>query len=42
MEMATSMLKAKNLTNNFWAEVVACVAYILNRSPTKSVKNAIP
>lgn len=42
MEMARSMLKAKNLSNVFWVEVVACVVYILNRSPTKSVKDRIP
>ena len=36
------MLKAKNLSNEFWAEAVACAIYILNRSPTKSVKNTIP
>ena len=42
MEMARSMLKAKNLSNDFWAEAIACAAYILNRSPTKSVKNTIP
>ena len=40
--MARGMLKAKNLSNEFWAEAVACVVYILNRTPTKSVKNTIP
>ena len=40
--MERSMLKAKTLSNEFWAEVVACVVYILNKSPTKSVKNTIP
>ena len=42
MEMARSMLEAKNISNEFWVEAVACVVYILNRSPTKSVKNTIP
>eukprot|EP01018_Ginkgo_biloba_P024376 Gb_03317 [translate_table: standard] len=36
MEMARSMLKSKNLRNDYWA------VYILNRSPTKSVKNITP
>eukprot|EP01018_Ginkgo_biloba_P027772 Gb_16799 [translate_table: standard] len=38
MEMARSMLKSKNLPNDYWAEVV----YILNHSPTKLVKNITP
>ncbi|KAA0032243.1 integrase [Cucumis melo var. makuwa] len=37
MEMARSMLKAKNLPNEFWGDVVACTVYILNRAPTKSI-----
>eukprot|EP01018_Ginkgo_biloba_P029277 Gb_13701 [translate_table: standard] len=32
------MLKYKNLPNDYWAEAV----YILNHSPTKSVKNITP
>lgn len=42
MEMARSMLKAKHFPNDYWAKVVACVAYILNRCPTKSVQNNVP
>eukprot|EP01018_Ginkgo_biloba_P020396 Gb_28242 [translate_table: standard] len=42
MEMAQSMLKSKNLPNDYWAEAVATTVYILNRSPTKSVKNITP
>ena len=42
MEMARSMMKAKHLPNEFWAEVVACAVYILNRCPTKSVKDKVP
>jgi len=37
MEMARSMLKAKHFQNDYWAEVVACEAYILYRCPTKRV-----
>jgi hypothetical protein len=42
MEMARSMLKGKNLSNEYWAEVVACAMYILNKSPTKIVRDMIP
>ena len=42
MTMARSMLKVKNLPNEYWAEAVACSIYILNRSPTKSVKGKFP
>ena len=36
------MLKGKNLPNEYWAEAVACAIYILNRSPTKIVRDKIP
>jgi hypothetical protein len=42
MEMARSMLTAKHLSNEYWAEAVATAIYILNRCLTKSVKNRIP
>jgi hypothetical protein len=42
MDMAKSMLKGKNLSNEYWAEVVDCVVYILNRSPTKILRDMIP
>ena len=42
MEMARSMLKGKNLPIEYWAEVVACAVYILNRSPTRIVRDKIP
>lgn len=32
-----SMLKGKCVPREFWAEVVACAVYLLNRYPTKSV-----
>eukprot|EP00253_Pinus_taeda_P019173 PITA_19173 len=41
MDMARSMLKAKHLPNDYWAEVVNCAAYILNRCPTKAVMNRV-
>jgi len=37
--MARSMLKGKVLPNKFWAEAVNTAAYILNRSPTKAIRN---
>eukprot|EP00253_Pinus_taeda_P014181 PITA_14181 len=42
MDMARSMLKEKHLPNDYWAEGVHCVAYILNRCPTKAVMNKVP
>ena len=42
MEMARSMLAAKHLPNEYWGEVVATAVYIMNRCPTKSVKNKVP
>eukprot|EP00253_Pinus_taeda_P032692 PITA_32692 len=41
MDMARSMLKAKHLPNDYWAEAVNCAAYILNRCPTKDVMNRV-
>ena len=40
--MARSMLKGKNLPNVYWAEVVSFAVYILNRSPTKIVRDMTP
>lgn len=42
MEMARSMLKGKNLPNEYWAKGVSCSIYILNKSPTKIVRDMIP
>ncbi|CAL1407138.1 unnamed protein product [Linum trigynum] len=42
VEMARSMLKAKKLPNNLWAEAVNTTIYILNISPTKAVRNKTP
>jgi hypothetical protein len=42
MNMARSLLKEKNLSNDFWGEVIACYVYVLKWSPTKSVKNKVP
>ena len=42
MNMARSLLKARNLSKDYWAEAVACAVYILNRSPTSSVEGKVP
>jgi hypothetical protein len=36
------MLKGKGLPNKLWAEAVNTAVYILNRSPTKAVRNKTP
>eukprot|EP00253_Pinus_taeda_P020270 PITA_20270 len=41
MDMVSSMLKAKHLPNDYWAEAINCAAYILNRCPTKVVMNKV-
>ena len=40
--MARSLLVGKRLSNDYWAEVVACSVYIFNRSPTSSVQGKVP
>ena len=42
VEMARSMLKAKELPDQFWGEAVATAVYLLNISPTKAVQNKTP
>ena len=42
MNMKMSMLKARHFSNEYWAEAVACVVYVINKSPTKSVMNGVP
>lgn len=37
MDMVRCMQKLKNLSNEFWAEAISCVVYVLNRCPTRSV-----
>jgi len=41
MNMVRSMLKGINLSNEYWAEAVACAIYVINISPTKSVMNKV-
>jgi hypothetical protein len=42
MNMVKSMLKDKNSSNEYWSEVVACLVYILNLSPTSTLENQVP
>jgi len=42
MEMARCMVKSQALPHAFWLEVVMCVAYVLNRCPTKALKSVTP
>jgi hypothetical protein len=40
--MARSLLKAKKLPKQYWAEAVSCAVYLLNRFPTRSLQGVIP
>ncbi|KAK8540598.1 hypothetical protein V6N13_027117 [Hibiscus sabdariffa] len=42
LNMARSMLKAKNMPKEFLVKVVSCVVYLSNRSLTKNVDNVTP
>ena len=42
MVMACNMMAAKHLSNEYQAEAVTSDVYIMNRCPTKSVKNKVP
>jgi transposase InsO family protein len=42
MDMAQSMLKEKHLSNEYWGDVVLFFVFILNRSPTKTVRDRVP
>eukprot|EP00253_Pinus_taeda_P002954 PITA_02954 len=41
-EMANCMLQSKGLILSFWAEAINCANYIINRTPTKVLKNITP
>ena len=42
MEMAKSLVSAKELPKCFWAEAIHTAAYILNQSPTTALHNRTP
>lgn len=41
-EMANCMLQSKGLGLSFWDKATNCANYIINHTPTKSLKNIIP
>jgi transposase InsO family protein len=40
-EMANCMIQSKGLSLKYWAEAINCANYIVNRTPTKALKNII-
>ena len=42
VEMTRSMMKAKGLQTKYLGEVVATTIYLINRCPTKLVRDKIP
>ena len=40
--MARSLLKAKKLPKQYWAEAVSCAMYLLNCCPTRSLQAVTP
>ena len=42
LDMVRSMLKEKKLPHNLWGEAVATACYVLNRCPTKKLKEIVP
>ncbi|XP_044480793.1 uncharacterized protein LOC123207452 [Mangifera indica] len=42
LDMTRTLLNERRLPKQFWAEAVACSVYLLNRCPTKSVRNMTP
>jgi len=42
VDMTRCLLKGKNLPHQFWGKAVSTTTYILNRSPTKRLKNNTP
>ena len=42
VEMARSMMKEKGLPTEYWGEAIAIAVYLINRHPTKSVREKTP
>jgi hypothetical protein len=40
--MANCMIQSKGLSLKYWAEAINCENYIVNRTPTKALKNITP
>jgi hypothetical protein len=41
-EMVDCMIQSKGLSLKYWAEAINCANYIVNRTPTKALKNITP
>jgi hypothetical protein len=41
-EMANCMIQSKGLSLQYWEEAINCESYIVNRTPTKALKNITP
>jgi hypothetical protein len=41
-EMSSCMIQSKGLSLKFWVETINCKNYIVNRTPTKALKNITP
>jgi transposase InsO family protein len=41
-EMANCMIQSKGLRLKYWVEAINCANYIVNRTPTKALKNITP
>ena len=42
VEMARTMIKEKGLQIELWGEAMATVVYLINRCPTKAIRDRIP
>ena len=42
VECAWSMMKGKNLSNDFWVEAISTIVYLKNRSPTRCLDHKTP
>ncbi|CAJ2646460.1 unnamed protein product [Trifolium pratense] len=42
LDMARCMVKHRNLPKSFWGEAVSTAVYVLNRCPTKKLKDKVP
>jgi len=42
LNMVRAMLKGKNMSKEFWAEVVQCIVYVQNRCPHAKLNGQTP
>ncbi|MCI05270.1 retrovirus-related pol polyprotein from transposon tnt 1-94, partial [Trifolium medium] len=42
LDMARCMVKHRNLPKSFWCEAVNAAVYVLNRCPTRKLKDKVP